>query len=31
LITRIIVVDEYRSLSFSFCSLLHSPVPFNPK
>jgi hypothetical protein len=26
LITRIIFDDEYRSLSFSLCSLLHSPV-----
>jgi hypothetical protein len=26
LITRIIFGDEYRSLSSSLCSLLHSPV-----
>jgi hypothetical protein len=27
MITRIIFGDEYRSLSSSLCSLLHSPVP----
>jgi hypothetical protein len=34
LITRIIFGDEYRSLSSSLCSLLHSPcrlVPLRPK
>jgi hypothetical protein len=29
LITRIIFGDEYRSLSSSLCSLLHSPVKIN--